>query len=271
LLARGGVLVTVARTEGSVPREPGAWMCVFAESVLGTVGGGHLEHEATAHARALLAGKTVETQRRYTLGPSLGQCCGGRVELHFAHVGAADAQALALSLAPRLAPLALFGGGHVGRAIIQALAPLPYRVIWIDSRDEIFPAQVPANVECEHSDPVQAAVPLLPSQSRVLIMSFSHAEDLDVVAACLVRLRERDDLPYVGLIGSNTKWATFRHRLEQRGFTQGELARITCPIGIAGIKDKQPAVIAASAVAQILQLAPPDNSGVRTLNGILPT
>jgi xanthine dehydrogenase accessory factor len=257
LLARGGVLVTVARTQGSAPREPGAWMCVFADSVVGTIGGGHLEHQAIAHARALLAGKPGGTRRGYTLGPSLGQCCGGRVELEFERVGLADARALALRLAPRLAPLALFGGGHVGRAIIQALAPLPYRVTWIDSRDEIFPAQVSANVECEQSDPVQAAVPHLPSQSRVLIMSFSHAEDLDVVAACLVRLRERDDLPYVGLIGSNTKWATFRHRLEQRGFTQAELARIICPIGVAGISGKQPAVIAASAVAQILQIAPP--------------
>ncbi|AMO22407.1 xanthine dehydrogenase accessory protein XdhC [Ramlibacter solisilvae] len=257
LLSQGGVLVTVTRTQGSAPREPGAWMWVFSNDVVGTVGGGHLEFEAIAHARALLAGTPGETQRRYTLGPSLGQCCGGAMELSFERVDPAEAPSVALRLAPRLAPLALFGGGHVGRAIVQALAPLPYRVTWIDSRDEIFPPQVPANIECEHSDPVHAAVRLLPAQSRVLVMSFSHAEDLDVVAACLARLRERDDLPYVGLIGSQTKWATFRHRLEQRGFAPQELARIICPIGIAGIGGKQPAVIAASAVAQILQLAPP--------------
>jgi xanthine dehydrogenase accessory factor len=130
-------------------------------------------------------------------------------------------------------------------------------VTWIDSRDEIFPAQLPANVECEHSDPVHAAVPSLPAQSRVLVMSFSHAEDLDVVAACLKRMREHGDLPYVGLIGSRTKWATFRHRLEERGFTDSELARITSPIGIPGIAGKEPEVIAASVVAQILQIAPP--------------
>ena len=88
-------------------------------------------------------------------------------------------------------------------------------------------------------------------------MSFSHAEDLDVVAACLQRLRERDDLPYIGLIGSKTKWATFRHRLEERGFTSSELARVTCPIGLPGITGKEPEVIAASVAAQILQLAPP--------------
>jgi xanthine dehydrogenase accessory factor len=91
----------------------------------------------------------------------------------------------------------------------------------------------------------------------VLIMSFSHAEDLDVVAACLRRLREADDLPYIGLIGSKSKWATFRHRLEERGFGAAELARVTCPIGLPGITGKQPEVIAVSVAAQILQLAPP--------------
>jgi xanthine dehydrogenase accessory factor len=252
------VLVTVASTQGSAPREAGAWMLVFADTIEGTVGGGHVELEAIANARLLLAGSGAPLEREYKLGPSLGQCCGGAMVLRFERVTRADAGSLERRLALRRAPLALFGGGHVGRAIVQALAPLPFAVTWIDSRDEIFPSEVPANVECEHSDPVQAAVPLLAPGTRVLVMSFSHAEDLDVIAACLKRLREQDDLPYVGLIGSQTKWATFRHRLEQRGFAQSELARITCPIGIPGIAGKEPAVIAASVVAQILQVACPE-------------
>jgi xanthine dehydrogenase accessory factor len=100
---------------------------------------------------------------------------------------------------------------------------------------------------------VQAAVPGLAPQSRVLIMSFSHAEDLDVLAACLKRQRERGDLPYIGLIGSKTKWATFRHRLEARGFTAAELAHVTCPIGVPGISGKEPEVIAIAVAAQLLQ------------------
>jgi xanthine dehydrogenase accessory factor len=255
LLDEYAVLVTVACTRGSAPREPGAWMLVFANEIEGTVGGGHLELEAIAHARALLAGRDVPTERQWVLGASLGQCCGGAMQLRFERVTNADADSLATRLEQKRAPLALFGGGHVGRAIVDALAPLPFAVTWIDSRDGIFPAQVPANVECEHSDPVQAAVPMIAPRSRVLVMSFSHAEDLDVIAACLKRLRERDDLPYVGLIGSKTKWATFRHRLEERGFRGEELARITCPIGIAGITGKEPAVIAAGVVAQVLQVA----------------
>jgi xanthine dehydrogenase accessory factor len=96
---------------------------------------------------------------------------------------------------------------------------------------------------------------MLAPHARVLVMSFSHAEDLDVIAACLKRMRERSDLPYVGLIGSKTKWATFRHRLEERGFGAEELARITCPIGVPGIKGKEPEVIAAAVAAQLLQIS----------------
>jgi xanthine dehydrogenase accessory factor len=182
----------------------------------------------------------------------LGQCCGGVVELLLERVDAGDVARLRTVLMPSRTPLALFGGGHVGRAIVNALAPLPFAVRWIDSRDEIFPANVPDGVECEHSNPVQAAVADLAPGSRVLIMSFSHAEDLDIVVACLKRLRAQNDLPFVGLIGSKTKWATFRHRLEERGFTAEEIARITCPIGVPGITGKEPEVIAVAVAAQLL-------------------
>jgi xanthine dehydrogenase accessory factor len=247
------VLVTVNATQGSVPRGPGTHMIVFVNGELGTIGGGHLEFQALAHARRLLVGELVSTHLRQVLGPSLGQCCGGVVELVLAPMCADDVARLRTLLMPPRTPLALFGGGHVGRAIVNTLAPLPFAVRWIDSRDEIFPADVPLDVECEHSNPVQAAVSDLAAGSRVLIMSFSHAEDLDIVVACLKRQRERGDLPFVGLIGSQTKWATFRHRLEDRGFTAEEIARITCPIGVPGITGKEPEVIAVAVAAQLLQ------------------
>jgi xanthine dehydrogenase accessory factor len=246
------VLVRVHETAGSVPREAGAWMAVFRDTVVGTIGGGHLELQAIDEARRRLAGGQGQPVLRFALGPALGQCCGGVVHLAFERAGAADAPRIAQRLQAPFAPLALFGGGHVGKALINVLGTLPFAITWIDSRDEIFPAAVPDNVRCEHSDPVQAAVADLAPGSRVLVMSFSHAEDLDIVAACLKRLRERDDLPYIGLIGSKTKWATFRHRLEDRGFGAGELARITCPIGIPGITGKQPEVIAVAVAAQLL-------------------
>jgi xanthine dehydrogenase accessory factor len=257
LAVEDAVLVTVEATQGSAPRDPGAWMGVFAKGVAGTIGGGHLEFQAIDRARRLLAGHDEATVQSVALGPSLGQCCGGVVRLRFQRVTAADIGRLREMLAAPRIPVALFGGGHVGRALVAALAPLPFAITWIDSRDEIFPTGLPAHVRCEHSEPVQAEVAALAPLSRVLIMSFSHAEDLDIVAACLNRQRERGDLAYIGLIGSATKWATFRHRLEQRGFSEAELAQVTCPIGIPGITGKEPEVIAVAVAAQLLQLASP--------------
>jgi len=254
LLREEAVLVTVQSTRGSAPREVGAWMAVSGGGVLGTVGGGHLEWDAMAHARHLLHKGTGDPVVRYALGPSLGQCCGGEVVLRFDRVSAADVERLRTQLASAATPVALFGGGHVGRAVVQVLLNLPMDVTWIDSRDGIFPPELADSVRCEHSDPVQAAVADLAPQSRVLIMSFSHAEDLDIVAACLARQRDRGDLPYVGLIGSKTKWASFRQRLQARGFTDAELSHVTCPIGVPGIADKRPEVIAVAVAAQILQV-----------------
>ncbi len=260
-----GVLVSVDSVQGSGPREVGAWMAVFPQTLVNTIGGGHLEFQAITEARALMARPVSENSAstathedntlttRYALGPALGQCCGGVVHLKFERISAADVPALKQRLLASGQPLALFGGGHVGRALVNVLSTLPYNVQWVDSRDEIFPAHLPPNVVCEHSDPVHAAVADLPSGASVLIMSFSHAEDLDVVAACLKRQRARGDLKFVGLIGSKTKWATFQHRLEAKGFTAAELAFITCPIGVSGITGKEPEVIAVSVAAQLLQ------------------
>ena len=248
------IWVQVRDTRGSVPRETGAWMAVFSDSTLGTIGGGRLEQDAIAHAQALRAKPTLAHEQSYALGPSLGQCCGGHVSLGFEAVSATDIARLRQQMQSGHQAVALFGGGHVGHALVQVFANLPLDVHWIDSRDAPFPDTVAANVRCEHSQPVQNAVTDLTPGSRVLIMSFSHAEDLDIVAACLLRQRTHADLPFIGLIGSKTKWATFRQRLEARGFAAAELSHITSPIGLPGLRDKRPEVIAVSVAAQLIAL-----------------
>ncbi len=257
LAQQPAVLVQIEAAQGSVPRDAGTWMAVFASRLVGTIGGGHLEHQAITKARTLLRLQALPTDTevaRFALGPSLGQCCGGVVHLRFECVGAQNTQALRARLQPALTPVALFGGGHVGHALVRVLSQLPFALTWIDSRDDVFPADVPGHVACEHSDPVQSAVHSLASQSQVLIMSFSHAEDLEVLAACLKRHRQHADLPYVGMIGSQTKWATFRTRLKARGFTPDELKHVTSPIGVPGIAGKEPEVIAVAVAAQLLQV-----------------
>lgn len=269
------VMVTIEAVQGSAPREAGTVMAVLeggathagavASSLLpgliGTIGGGHLEWQAYQQAREALRSGHLPASQRFALGPSLGQCCGGAVTLSFHWATLERLQTLEQAALSALQAVVLFGGGHVGRALVQVLTRLPFRLLWIDSRDAVFPSaeelRAWPQVQCESCDPVQDAVADFPSQARVLIMSFSHAEDLDVVAACLRRQRQQQDLPFIGLIGSKTKWATFSHRLAERGFSPAELAQVTCPIGVPGIHGKQPEVIAVAVAAQLLQTLTP--------------
>ena len=253
LAAEPACLVQVESTQGSVPRERGAWMAVFANGQIGTIGGGHLEWLAAERARTMLQKVEHEARERYPLGPKLGQCCGGVVGLHFRAISAADSAALHAQLAEDLAPVAIFGAGHVGAALVQVLSHLPLHITWVDSRDAAFPSSLPGNVVAEYSDPIDAAMADLAPGSSVFILTHNHQHDLLITQACLQRLRSQGDLGWVGLIGSATKRASFAHRLAERGFSEEEYARITCPIGVPGISGKAPEVIAIAAAAQLLQ------------------
>jgi xanthine dehydrogenase accessory factor len=291
------VLVTVASVEGSAPREAGATMLITQDGQRDTIGGGHLELRAGEIARAMLMFPESRRLERFALGPSLGQCCGGVVQLVFEHVNAAhraprdthrtswrvvsldtdappllitDEAALAFDPAlptrivvdasgrrwlidPRrawLPHLLLFGAGHVGTAIVRALADLPCHVTWIDERAEAFPAIVPANVAIEVTDAPEALVAQAAAGSSFLVMTHSHAIDQQLCAAIL----ERNDAGWFGLIGSSTKRQQFEHRLLARGIPAGRLAGMTCPVGIVGISGKAPGVIAAAVAAQLLQV-----------------
>jgi xanthine dehydrogenase accessory factor len=145
-------------------------------------------------------------------------------------------------------PVYLFGAGHVGRALVLALAPLPFAVRWIDSRREAFPAHVPANVTLIHAvEPVKEFVDA-PDGALIVVMTHSHAVDLEIVAAALGAKR----FGFVGLIGSPTKRARFLSQMRAAGLSHSCLARLVCPIGVPGVEAKEPAVIAASTAAQLL-------------------
>ncbi len=310
--ARPAVLVTVAAVEGSVPREPGARMLVDASRQWGTVGGGHLELRGVETARAMLAQGEARRLERFPLGPSLGQCCGGVVQLAFEVLDAGHAALLAqrtnedswrlvaLDGAPALAlfdadgkqiqgepapgftlgpgtpqfthimrepggrrwlvdkveapheHLMLFGAGHVGAAIVRALADLPCRVTWVDEREDLFPAQVPANVTVEATDTPEALAEAAAPGTSFLVMTHSHALDQRLAEAILKRPSVAED--WFGLIGSNTKRKQFEHRLRDRGVGQARLDAMVCPIGVPGIEGKQPAVIAVAVAAQLLMV-----------------
>jgi len=145
----------------------------------------------------------------------------------------------------------LFGSGHVGKAIVQALAPLPFRITWVDSRQDAFPPDTIPNVDKVVVASPPAQVASAPPGTLYLVMTHSHPLDLEICA----RVLERDDFAYLGLIGSETKRARFASRLRAIGIPPHRLSRLTCPIGIPGIGSKQPAAIATAVAAQLLIVA----------------
>lgn len=231
------IRVTVLETRGSTPREAGATMLVTTDGISGTIGGGQLEWKAILAARRLLEEGGDRATLDLPLGPLLQQCCGGHVVLELRRVtGDAVVEAEAGPM------VALFGAGHVGRAVVAAMAPLPCRVRWADVRGD-FLDPLPANVAVAAHD-----IANVPTGAFVLVMTHSHPLDLDLVDAAL----RRCDLPWIGLIGSLTKRRRFEGQLRARGLAQPAIDRLVCPIGIRGIDGKEPAVIAASVAAQLL-------------------
>ena len=144
--------------------------------------------------------------------------------------------------------LTLFGAGHVGRALVQVLGLLPYRVRWIDGRAEMFPPTLPDNVEVECSASPRHDVAAAPPDSFFLVMTHSHPTDLEICDQVL----KRGDFAFLGLIGSASKRATFFSRLRQRGHGEAALNRLTCPIGLPQVTAKEPASIAVAVAGQLL-------------------
>ncbi|KZK80239.1 putative xanthine dehydrogenase subunit A [Pseudovibrio sp. W64] len=292
------VLVSILDVAGSSPREVGARMVVRPDmSFKGTIGGGRLEYDVLHEAVSLMGnGGSAFQTRSYALGPDLGQCCGGRVEIAFEQfhlnyrgraqdfstqegVGifsttantcssgplerhvlppamcSADSAEIVLNqgkLTERFGEdrphLYLFGAGHVGKALMLAMAPLGFQINWIDERREIFPKYVPSNIRCIHLNEPQVVVKNLEPGNYVIVMTHDHKRDHAIVDAAV----RRTDLAFIGLIGSATKRARTLKRFKDSGISEAQSKQLVCPVGITEIKSKKPSDIAISIAAQLL-------------------
>jgi len=146
--------------------------------------------------------------------------------------------------------IVLFGAGHVGHALVTLLGMLPCVVQWVDERDELFPDEVPANVQIEATDTPAAIVDEAPAGAYFLVMTHNHALDFELTE----RIMRRRDFAWFGLIGSKTKRVKFERRLLDRGIAVEQLGEMTCPIGVTGIVDKAPSSIAVAVAAQLMQM-----------------
>jgi len=243
------IVVSVAETKGSVPRDTGTKMFVTASKVFGTIGGGHLEFKAIDIARNMILASGARATHRFVLGATLGQCCGGVMNLAFEAFDEATGGVESLPVPAPDFHLVLFGAGHVGRAVVRTLADLPCAITWVDSRDGEFPKDIPANVQHVCTDEPECEVDASAAGSYFLVMTHSHALDQSLSE----RILKRDDFAYFGLIGSVSKRRQFERRLLERGVSYAQLARMRCPIGVAGIAGKEPATIAIAVAAELLQ------------------
>lgn len=273
--------VVVAQVDGSAPREVGAAMLVWAGGQSGTIGGGALEYQA---AQSALHHQGLT---RYPLGPALGQCCGGAVTLLCEHYNAARladmditgdvvargpgamppaiSRALALAAqgvrpAPRLQsgwmiePLShparalwIWGAGHIGRALVHTLHPLPdLDIVWVDFDAARFPDDIPPDVNALVAANPADAVRHAPDHGEHVIVTHSHQLDLDLCHRILSRR-----FGTLGLIGSDTKNIRFRRRLAALGHNPAQIARLECPIGDKGL-GKHPQAIAIGVAAALL-------------------
>ncbi len=243
------ILIEVAGTKGSAPREQGAFMLVTASTQCGTIGGGQLEYMAIAHAHAMLQGKSDKTSLDIALGPEIGQCCGGRAGLTFRHTNNQLFDALTARLSDNAAhfpAVYIFGAGHTGRALARALSLLPLRVIAVECRAQELES-LPANVQPRLEAMPESIVSQIEPGASVVILTHDHALDFLIAAESL----KRTDLAYVGMIGSATKRATFTRWIAREH--EGVSAQLlTTPIGGSQINDKRPEVIAALTTAEVL-------------------
>nr|WP_104082225.1 xanthine dehydrogenase accessory protein XdhC [Cryobacterium sp. Y11] len=243
-----GVIVTLAATRGHTPRNGGAKMVVSVSDVWGTVGGGNLEATAVSHARKMIASASrnpelVKVALNDKAPAEFGvQCCGGEVTM-------------LLEPIPVVPSVAIFGMGHVGLELARILSRHDLELFLIDSRADMLTedrlaglVDGNARVQVRHAPIPESQLPDLPPMTHVLIMTHDHAED---IALCDFALRQTD-LASIGLIGSKAKWSRFRQRLSAEGHSSQQLERITTPIGIPGLRAKEPAVIAVSVAADLL-------------------
>ena len=252
------VLVTVVSVAGSAPRETGSKMVVTASESIDTIGGGHLEHHAIATARELLLSDQPQTElRSYPLSSKLGQCCGGAVKVLFDVCNSYQQH------------IAVFGAGHVAKALVPILSQLPVKITWIDSRESLFGTNVSNNVDINNADvsalgasglpenvsivveqEPETEVAQLPLGSWLVILTHDHQLDYRITEQAL----KYPSLPFVGLIGSDTKAKRFVTKLSHRGFDDKALARLHTPIGNPSIPGKRPIEVAVSISAQLIAL-----------------
>ena len=262
--------VLILKTFGSAPRDEGTTMLIWDSGQFGTIGGGELEYQVTRLAKKIIIDNKGSRIKKFSLGPDMGQCCGGAVELLieildetkvkfisvddgffarpvFKDEKSLNVQALIKSYRNKSVPIKtsfkdgwlfepvtkekelvwIYGAGHVGTAIANILSKLSqFSVTCIDTSQDRYPDNFPKTVEKLITKNPAKIVKYASPKTHHLILTYSHALDLEICHQLL-----QQNFASAGLIGSKTKWARFKKRLNGLGYTFEQINRIICPIG----------------------------------------
>jgi|TARA_B110000858_G_scaffold42903_1_gene49131 xanthine dehydrogenase accessory factor len=262
--------VLILKTFGSAPRDEGTTMLIWDSGQFGTIGGGELEYQVTRLAKKIIIDNKGSRIKKFSLGPDMGQCCGGAVELLieildetkvkfisvddgffarpvFKNEKSLNVQALIKSYRNKSVPIKtsfkdgwlfepvtkekeliwIYGAGHVGTAIANILSKLSqFSVTCIDTSQDRYPDNFPKTVEKLITKNPAQIVQYAPSETHHLILTYSHTLDLEICHQLL-----QHNFATAGLIGSKTKWARFKKRLNELNYTFEQINRIICPIG----------------------------------------
>ena len=245
------IQASIVRTIGSSPRNSDTEMFISETDTLGTIGGGQLEYLVINHSKKMIAENIKKDILKISLGPEIGQCCGGKVEVSLLEMYEKD-KCLALNRFDKkdknLPHVYVMGAGHVGRALALQLQHLPVRCVLIDSRvDEL--AKCSADVETRLSAIPEEDIKSAPRGSAYVILTHDHALDFILCGAAL----DRNDAKYVGMIGSKTKRVKFK-KWYQVNYNNNLIRDFTCPIGNLKNQDKRPSIIASFVAAEVIDM-----------------
>ena len=236
----------IINTEGSVPREKGIYMMISKDDIFGTIGGGHLEFLVINKSKDLLKNGIKKSETlNIPLGPGIGQCCGGYVQIQLTH-HANGAGSIENSLENN--NLFIFGAGHIGQALSSKSLDLNFNIHLIDSRKNFLLMNKYEDIEYILAKQPWKLIKNLSLNSYFIILTHSHDYDFKIINEILIY----KSFKFIGLIGSKTKKNRFLSMLEKNGHEKKLINLIECPVGLKINHSKEPNEIAISILAKLI-------------------
>jgi len=244
------VKAKIFNVKGSSPNKIDDIILISNDTIFGTIGGGNLEYLIIKEAKTLIDNKINKKSLNIALGPGIGQCCGGYVQIKLSlHRNSSEALRNEKLYEDKNTNLYIFGAGHIGQALISKLENINFNTFLIDSREDFLKITNFNNINYLLSKKPWEIVHRLKDNSCFVVLTHSHDYDLKILNEVL-----KKKFTFLGLIGSKTKKNKFFKRLIDNGHNKSLVETIECPIGINIGNSKDPDEIAFSIITRLIKI-----------------